>query len=101
MSVTATDINSTTLRQIGAGNLLAISGGRYLQLDGYTVQLPVRYGYSVIVRYLPGEDCYIVQRLFRRGARVFFKGSEHPVYFDQVGESAYRASCYTDPFGND
>ena len=78
--------------QIGRSNVLAISGGRCKRLpDG--IELPVGYGYSVRVRLTPVDD-YTVERMFVRGNREFSKGIETMVYADEVGETAYRASCF-------
>lgn len=83
----------TMLGQIGNMNILAISGGRVYALpDG--VDLPVGAGYHVYVRYMPGADAYSVERVFIRGGKTFSKGVEEHVYFDEVGETAYRASCF-------
>lgn len=78
--------------QIGAGNVLAISGGRIAALpDG--IELPVAYGYRVRVHLTPVDD-YRVERVLVRGARTYGKGERDGVYCDQVGEVAYRASCF-------
>ena len=79
-------------RQIGKMNVLAISGGRITSLpDG--IELPVGQGYRVRVRLDP-SDTYTVERVMVRGVKEFEKGSRSDVYFDEVGELAYRASCY-------
>lgn len=86
------------LRQIGFGNLAAISGGRWLRRDT-GITLPVGRGYSVTVDYA-WDDTYVVRRVFKRGPKVWVKGEEANVYCDEVGETAYRASCYVNvPFG--
>lgn len=82
------------LRQIGGMNVLAISGGRVIQADTNTVRLPVACGYAVEVEYVPGSDTYTVRRTYR--GRI--KASRERVYCDEVGEAAYRASCYRDAF---
>ena len=80
------------LRQIGPMNILAISGGRIIRREtGAT--LPVGRGYRVTVD-LAGDDTYTVRRVFVRGAKVWIKGEMDSVYCDQVGERAYRASCF-------
>lgn len=86
------------LRQITTGNVLAISGGRAIPLpDG--VELPVSNGYSVRTR-LAGNDTYTVQRVFSRGGTETVKGELTDVYAEDVGETAYQASCFHDgPFG--
>ena len=94
-----TTTNKTTLQHIGGMNLLAISGGRVQALDENAILLPVRHGYRVIVRYVPGVDLYDVERIMIRGGKITHKGTESHLYADQVGDSAYRASCYSDPFG--
>lgn len=80
------------VRQIGKMNILAISGGRVIALqDG--VELPVGAGYRVRVRLTPA-DTYTVERVFVRNGSHFSKGIETQVYCDEVGEVAYRASCF-------
>lgn len=79
-------------RQIGTGNILAISGGRITALrDG--IELPVSQGYRVRVRLTPA-DVYTVQRVMVRAGRVFLHGERTEVYCDEVSEAAYRASCF-------
>lgn len=86
------------LAQIGRMNVLAISGGRVRLADGVVV-LPVRYGYTVEVA-LTFADTYTVRRVFTRGTQTWVKGEETNVYADEVGDTAYRASCYVNvPFG--
>lgn len=84
---------TTTLGQIGRMNVLAISGGRVLR-DGETMVLPVGHGYTVEVDLDEGSDTYTVRRMFRRGGKAFPKGEQTYVYCDEIGEVAYRASCY-------
>lgn len=82
----------TIVRQIGTGNVLAISGGRVKGLvDG--IELPVSSGYRVRVT-LDANDTYTVARVMVRGAKEFPKGSKSNVYCEELGETAYRASCY-------
>lgn len=82
----------TIAEQIGRMNIFAISGGRVLaRRTGIT--LKVSSGYSVTIDLAAG-DTYTVRRVFTRGAKVWIKGEESNVYCDQVGESAYVASCY-------
>jgi hypothetical protein len=99
----------TMLRQIGWGNVAAISGLRWKEEDELTVSLPVRHGYSVEV-YLAPDDTYTVARVLTRRPKATpgnwapdpvrtVKGIVVGVYADQVGDVAYRASCYRDPFG--
>lgn len=84
--------------QIGQMNLFAISGGRVdisPNSDGeiISVNLPVSNGYWVTIE-LAWDDTYTVSRVFKRGAKVFNKGTVSDVYCDQVGEIAYQASCF-------
>jgi hypothetical protein len=87
------------IAQIGAGNMMAISGLRYSTSgsDGkpyvFVVHLPVGHGYRVDVS-LAADDTYTVQRVFRRGEKEWVKGQRTGVYFDEVSEAAYYASCY-------
>jgi hypothetical protein len=87
------------VRQIGNMNVAAISGGRVDTVTDSTgeptgINLPVAYGYSVVV-YLDWNDTYTVQRCHNGNV----KGEVREVYFDEVGEIAYQASCYRDAFG--
>lgn len=97
-------VAKTIVDQIGFGNILAISGGRIdtptVTDEGNTiVSLPVAHGYRVEVEYDRGSDTYEVRRTFRRGGKDFLKGVQCNVYCDELGEIAYRASCYLDPWG--
>ena len=96
MTTTTTTTNQTTAAQIGRGNILAISGGRIVKISETTIALPVRYGYTVEVEYDRGSDTYNVRRIFARGLKRWVKAEWTTVYCDQVGEIAYRASCYLD-----
>ena len=80
------------LEQIGRMNIFAISGGRVTRHDDGVV-LPVGAGYSVHV-FLAADDTYTVRRVFKRGAKQWVKGEQTNVYFDEVGEVAYQASCF-------
>jgi len=92
-------VTETIARQVGIANILAISGGRVLYDDeNSTLILPVRYGYKVVVKYNRGSDDYTVQRVFVRGTTVTVKGEKNGVYCEELGEVAYRASCYHDEF---
>jgi hypothetical protein len=92
-------IAETIVKQIGIRNVLAISGGRVLYDDANsTVILPVRYGYKVVVKYNAGSDDYTVTRTLVRGTTVTTKGEVSGVYCEQLGDTAYRASCYRDAF---
>lgn len=79
--------------QIGKQNIMAITGGRVEKRET-GVTLPVRHDYSVKVD-LAGNDTYTVKRVYNGEV----KGEEENVYAPEVGDSAYRASCYRDPFG--
>lgn len=83
---------SQLLAQIGRMNLLAISGGRVIRRDT-GVTLPVGAGYSVTID-LDWSDTYVVRRVFKRGSKVWIKGEQRDVYFDEVGEVVYRASSF-------
>jgi len=87
------------LRQIGIGNILAISGGRKIhRLTGVT--LPAGCGYSVTVD-LAGNDTYVIRRIFSRAGRTWVKGERTGIYCTEVGEQAYQASCFRNvPFGD-
>lgn len=95
-----------TIAQIGRMNLLCISGGRVkgaFNSDGETVGvvLPVGHGYRVDVL-LAFDDTYTVRRVFARGGKQWVKGELTGVYCDEVGETAYVASCYVNrSFGDD
>ena len=90
---TFTDCEARTLaQQIGSGNIMAISGGR-IQVRRTGITLPVHAGYRVTVD-LAGNDTYTVRRVFQRGGKTWVKGEMTDVYAEQVGETAYRASCY-------
>ena len=92
-------VTETIARQVGIANILAISGGRVLYDDANsTLILPVRYGYKVVVKYNRGSDDYTVQRVLVRGTTVTVKGEKNGVYCEELGEVAYRASCYHDEF---
>lgn len=95
-------------RQIGWSNLFAISGGR-VYLDGATynakygeveqIELPVGYGYRVRIT-LGWDDTWTVQRVIvkntKKGISENIKGTVEGVYFDEVGEIAYKASRFQD-----
>lgn len=81
----------TIERQIGWSNLAAISGGRWFIQDD-TFILPAGKGYRVEITI--ENDLYNVRRTFKRGTETFIHGEVFGVYCDQIGEVAYRASCY-------
>jgi len=82
----------TLVAQIGRMNLLAISGGRVLD-TGDGVDLQVGRGYWVRVR-LAANDTYIVQRVFVRSGVIRVKGERTDIYAEELGETAYQASCF-------
>ena len=92
------------ISQIGRMNVFAISGGRVgviVNDEGETVEihLPVSNGYRVSIK-LGWDDTYTVTRQFVRKGVVTNKGTVEGVYCDQVGEIAYKASCFVNvPFG--
>jgi len=94
------------LRQIGMMNVFAISGGRWTAItneEGECVEviLPVGKGYRVAIT-LGFMDTYTVRREFVRAGKVFEKGVVEDVYCDEVGEVAYKASCFVNvPFGEE
>ena len=85
------------LAQIGMMNIWAISGGRVGVIvdngDTVAVELPVSQGYRVRVS-LGWDDTWTVARQYVRKGIVKDKGTMTGVYFDQVGEVCYQASCY-------
>lgn len=83
-------------RQIGTRKILAISGGRVGECKS-GIELPVAKGYRVYVS-LAGNDTYTVRRVYKRGQRFLDKGVMMNVNCEEVGEVAYRASCYHDEF---
>lgn len=89
----------TLKAQIGMTTIWAISGGRTTQVSSDTVRLPVSNGYSVEISYT-WDDTYTVRRVLKRGDRTFIKGEATGVYADQIGETAYQASCFRNgPWG--
>lgn len=93
-------VTNIMVQQIGAMNMLAISGARFTRVNDLTIVLPVRYGYRVRVTYQPGSDTYKVERLYNRGGKTWVKGTMNRVYCENLGEAAYHASCYLDSFGD-
>lgn len=89
-------VQDTIIQQIGGRNIMAISGGRIKRsTDGLTIELPVAYGYSVTVTYDEGSDTYTVRRIFTRAGKQTIKHERDYVYCDEIGETAYQASCYS------
>ena len=83
----------TILRQIGNMNVAAICGGRWLALsDG--VNLPCGAGYRVLVRLDVASDTYTVERVYLRSGKYHSHGKVERVHCDELGEVAYRASCF-------
>ena len=84
--------------QIGRMNVLAISGGRVGVVknnEGETieVELPCGAGYRVSI-ILAWNDTYTVTRQFVRKGTVYQKGTVENVYCEEIGEVAYKASCF-------
>lgn len=94
MTTSTGSIVDTMVQQIGSGNILAVSGGRWFRISDTEIHLPVTYGYRVSVKYDLGSDSYIVSRSYVRGSKVFDKGSVSNVYFTELGDKVYKASCY-------
>lgn len=80
------------LAQIGRGNVLAISGGRIITHTNGIV-LPVRYGYRVEI-FLAADDTYTVERTRVAAGTRKVHARREGVYCDEIGDVAYRASCY-------
>ena len=82
-----------TLRsQIGRNTFFAICGGRSEIRDG-KLHMAVSSGYRVVVS-LEANDTYTVERIMKRGAKVFPKGIVTDVYAEQVSDVCWDASCY-------
>ena len=84
--------------QIGRMNIYAISGGRVGitkndQGETVEVELKVGKGYRVSIS-LGWDDTWTVSRQFVRKGVVSDKGTLTGVFADQVGEIAYKASCF-------
>ena len=84
--------------QIGRMNIFAISGGRVgvtknNQGETVEVELKVGKGYRVSIT-LGWDDTWTVSRQFVRKGVVSDKGTLTGVFADQVGEIAYKASCF-------
>jgi hypothetical protein len=95
------EILHTMLEQIGLKTIAGISGGRYYVHSPETLRFPVGCGYQVEVSYLRDEDLYIVRRLFLRGDATYPKGARSGLYWDQLPEAVWDASCFRNvPFGN-
>ena len=86
------------ISQIGRMNIFAISGGRVgvtknNQGETVEVELKVGKGYRVSIS-LGWDDTWTVSRQFVRKGVVSDKGTLTGVFADQVGEIAYKASCF-------
>lgn len=81
------------LQQIHRGDLMAVSGGRWAQVNKYEVKFPVGSGYSVRVR-LSFWDTWEVTRVFEREGKAFVKETWEDVYAFDVSRAVYEASCY-------
>ena len=84
--------------QIGRMNIFAISGGRVgitknNQGETVEVELKVSNGYRVSIT-LGWDDTWTVSRQFVRKGIVSDKGTLEGVYCENVGEVAYKASCF-------
>lgn len=92
MSTITIEQRREILRQIGAGVVLSISGGRIAPIaDG--IELPVSNGYRVRVQ-LTGMDDYTVSRIFRRSGKDHVHGTRSRVYCDQISDAAYYAGMF-------
>ncbi len=81
------------LAQIGIGNLMAVSGGRWIRYGFSSVRFPCGAGYEVLVT-LEADDTYTVRRIFSRSGTWFLHGERTNVYNDAVSEVVYFASCF-------
>ena len=84
--------------QICRMNIFAISGGRVgvtknNQGETVEIELKVSNGYRVVIS-LGWNDEWIVSRQFVRKGVVYNKGTVEGVYCENVGEVAYKASCF-------
>ena len=89
--------SDTLIKQIGSGNILAISGGRIVRGTDSDLILPVRRNIDVRIQYNRGSDTYTVQRIRRivKGANrgnILIERNFDFVYAENVGEVAYKAS---------
>ncbi len=89
----------TALDQIGRWNVMAISGGRVTAISETIFHLPVARGYLVEIELNQAQDLYNVRRYFKRSGKLTLKGEYKMVHCDELGELAYRASCYSEPMG--
>jgi len=101
---TANETYSAMIRNIGAGNVMSICGGKmHAEVDGSNVSVVMicGQGYRVRVRYNAGRDTYSVSREYQRGLNYWIKGERHDVYNTEVGEVAYRAGMFRDEWTTD
>jgi hypothetical protein len=89
-----TEVRTAMLASIHRMTIAAISGGRIMWLDDFTLKLPISNGYSVEVEYDRGSDTYTVRRMFTRSGVKFPKGELTNVYGEDLDETAYRASSF-------
>jgi hypothetical protein len=86
------------ISQIGHMNILAISGGRVIVVknnNGETIEVELKCGAGYRVSIALGwDDTYTVTRQYVRKGTVFNKGTVEGVYCDNIGEVAYKASCF-------
>ncbi len=95
---------TTIVKQIGMQNRLAISGGRQYLIPstaqhGAGVRLPVSNGHHVEIIY-EFNDTYTIRGYFERKGKRIITHQFFDVYCDQLGEIAYKASCYHDKKGD-
>lgn len=85
-------IRDTIRQQVGAMNILSVSGGRWTPIpDG--VEFPVSSGMVVRVHY-GWDDLYEVERVFTRAGREFPHGKRTGVDMTEVSEAVYYAGMY-------
>ena len=86
--------------QVGKNNILSISGGPVIYRET-GITLKVGRGYFVDIDLMP-SDTYTVKRVYQNKKMRIVKGVEDDIYCDQLGDSAYRASCFVNvSFGGD
>jgi len=93
----------TLLQQIGAGNVLAISGGRWGAIRtaaGYPIGVVLPSSTNRVVEItLGGSDTYTVRR-YRQIVKGASRGEDVlefesvGVYCEEIGEVAYTAHCW-------
>lgn len=85
-------VQDIILKQIGAGTVLSISGGRRINIPN-GIDLPVSSGMTVRIELTP-NDTYTVTRFFMRAGKVFNHGVREDVYCENLSEVAYRAGMF-------